>query len=335
MAIPLLKKARSVRNYDLYANHAWYVPGVGGMFALFGWFLAGTLLGSLLIGIIGIFLPPQVVLDYGMLVAYPLSFLPAMVFAAHKSQRNSLFETGYKLESSHFGPFKGWQIALITVVLTYAMMMASDLPNYLNYKFTTSIPALSDAYDKFVALMGDMLGGPFWSTFLLAAIFAPIFEEWLCRGMVLRGLLTKMKPGWAIVVSALFFALIHMNPWQALNAFIIGLVMGYVYYKTGSLLLTMLIHFVNNGTAVVMSQIPSLEGYDYWIDMMGRNTYIMVYIIGVSALIGCLLVFRRIPLEQERGNIDRHPQRRLIWILPNGPGSSATTITTWFLLSLS
>ena len=304
MAIPLLKKARNVRNYDLYANHAWYVPGVGGMFALFGWFLAGTLLGSLLIGIIGIFLPPKVVMDYGMLVAYPLSFLPAMVFAAHKSQRNSLFETGYKLESSHFGPFKGWQVALITVVLTYAMMMASDLPNYLNYKFTTSIPALSNAYDKFVALMGDMLGGPFWSTFLLAAIFAPIFEEWLCRGMVLRGLLTKMKPGWAIVISALFFALIHMNPWQALNAFIIGVVMGYIYYKTGSLWLTMLIHFVNNGTSVVMTQFTSIDEDAYFIDLMSRGTYVALILASVLILVACFMAFKRIPLLYNHGNID-------------------------------
>ena len=52
------------------------------------------------------------------------------------------------------------------------------------------------------------------------SIFAPIFEEWLCRGMVLRGLLAnKMKPVWAIVISALFFAFIHLNPWQALPAF--------------------------------------------------------------------------------------------------------------------
>ena len=297
-------RARKVNNYDLYANHAWYVPGVKGMFVLLGWFLIGSLFAGMVIGVVGLLVPKQVIVDYGNLVMYPLSFLPAMVYAAQKSQRNSIFETGYKLNSSHFGPYSGWFIGLVTVLLTFATMISADLPNYLNYQWTLSIPWMKEAYDMVMELLKQMTGGPFWSSFLLTAIFAPVFEEWLCRGMVLRGLLTKMKPGWAIVVSALFFALIHMNPWQALNAFIIGLVMGYVYYKTGSLLLTMLIHFVNNGTAVVMSQIPSLEGYDYWIDMMGRNTYIMVYVIGVAALIGCLLVFRRIPLEQERGNID-------------------------------
>jgi hypothetical protein len=256
------------------------------------------------VAILSLMLPPTVVTDYSMLVAYPLSFLPAMVYAAQKSQKNSLFETGYKLNSSHFGPFKAWQIVVITVVLTYATMASADYINYLNFKFTTSTPGMKAFYDKIVELLGQMTGGPFWSSFLLTAIFAPIFEEWLCRGMILRGLLTKMKPVWAIVISALFFAVIHMNPWQALNAFIIGVIMGYVYYKTGSLILTMIIHFVNNGTAVVLSQFSSLEDVDFWIDIMPVGAYVALCVVGVVALVACLMAFRRIPLEQERGNID-------------------------------
>jgi len=297
-------RARKVNNYNLYANHAWFTPGVGGMFGLLGWFLIGNIVAGILVAILSVMLPPTVVTNYSMLVAYPLSFLPAMVYAAQKSQKNSLFEMGYKLNSSHFGPFKAWQIVVITVVLTYATMASADYINYLNFKFTTSTPGMKAFYDKIVELLGQMTGGPFWSSFLLTAIFAPIFEEWLCRGMILRGLLTKMKPVWAIVISALFFAVIHMNPWQALNAFIIGVIMGYVYYKTGSLILTMIIHFVNNGTAVVLSQFSSLEDVDFWIDIMPVGAYVALCVVGVVALVACLMAFRRIPLEQERGNID-------------------------------
>ena len=296
--------ARKVRNYNLYTNHAWYVPGVGGMFALFGLMLAGSLLGSLVNSIFALFVPPQVVMDYGMLIAYPLTFIPAMIFVAYKSQRNSLFEKGYKLSSSHFGPFKAWQIVLITVLLSFGTMISADLPNYLNYRITEGIPFLKKMYDIVSALLEQMTGGPLWSSFLLAAIFAPVFEEWMCRGMVLRGLLTKMKPAWAIVISALFFALIHLNPWQALNAFIIGLVMGYVYYKSGSLWLTMLIHFVNNATSVILAQIPSIPADAQVADLLGMPDYAILYICGLIVLAACLWAFSRIPLEQERGNID-------------------------------
>ena len=303
--IPIMQfRARKVNNYDLYANHAWYVPGVGGSIGLLAWFLIGNLLGGILVAVFSLMLPQSVVQNYAMLIAYPLSFLPAMVYVAQKSQKNSLFETGYKLNSSHFGPFKAWQIVVITVVLTYATMASADYINYLNFKLTTSTPGMKEFYDKVVEMLGQMTGGPFWSSFLLAAVFAPIFEEWLCRGMILRGLLTKMKPTWAIVISALIFAVIHMNPWQALNAFIIGVIMGYVYYKTGSLILTMIIHFVNNGTAVVLSQFSSLKEVDFWIDIMPVGAYIVVSVVGVIALVACLMAFRRIPLEHEHGNID-------------------------------
>ena len=299
-----LKKGRKVNNYDLYANHAWYVPGVKGMFALLAWFLAGNLLGSLVILLLGMFLPAEAVETYGMLVTYPLSFLPAMVYAAYKSQRNSLFESGYKLNSSHFGPFKAWQMALIAVALTFALSFAADYPNYLNFKLTSLSPGLSRFYDLTQEVLRQLVGGPFWSSFLLAAVFAPVFEEWLCRGMVLRGLLTRLKPAWAIVISALFFALIHMNPWQALNAFIIGVIMGYVYYKTGSLWLTMLMHFVNNGMAVVMAQFPSMQDTEYWLDVLPVPAYIAVVLGAVAVLLACIMAFRRIPLMQSRGNID-------------------------------
>ncbi|MBQ1913440.1 MAG: CPBP family intramembrane metalloprotease [Bacteroidales bacterium] len=301
--------ARKVNNFDLYANHAWYVPGVKGMFGLLGLFLLGMLLGNMVVLIFSAFLPGEVVMTYSTLIAYPLSFIPAMIYAGVKSQKNSLFEKGYKLSSNHFGPYNGWLVALITVVLTYATMVVADLPNYFNFKLTMSSPLMKQIYDQFTAIMGSLTGGPFWSSFLLVAIFAPVFEEWLCRGMVLRGLLTKMKPAWAIVLSALFFAIIHANPWQALNAFIIGLVMGYVYYKTGSLWMTMLIHFINNGTAVVVAQVtdqPTTEA-TFWVQEMAQSDYILFYAAGVCVFGLCCWLLSRIPMEQERGNIDEIP----------------------------
>ena len=296
--------ARKVNNYSLYASHAWYVPGVKGMFGLLGWFILGNLLAIVVQAIFSAFIPMDLVQKYSMLVLYPLSFIPAMIYVGQQSQRNSLFETGYKLSSNNFGRLKGWQIALVTVALTFATMISADLPNYWNYKLTTLVPGMESFYELLTKVMRELTGGPFWSSFLLVAIFAPIFEEWLCRGMVLRGLLANLKPGWAIVVSALFFALIHANPWQALNAFIIGVVMGYVYYKTGNLWLTMLMHFVNNGTAVILSQFSSLQEMEFWMDVLPKSTYTIVYVCGLVLLCVCLWVFRSIPLAQKRGNID-------------------------------
>ena len=299
--------ARKVKDYDLYSGHAWYVPGVKGMFGFIGWYLLGALLGGIVQLIMGMFMSQQAILDYGMIVLYPIQFLPAMVYAANQSRKNMVFDPGYVLDNRHFGPYCMGMAILITVVMIFASMFAFDLPNYWNMQLTNKSSILSQFYEMFTEVMKQMTGGPLWSSFLVVAIFAPIFEEWLCRGMVLRGLLTKMKPAWAIVLSALFFAVIHANPWQALNAFLIGLVMGYVYYKTGSLLLTMVIHFVNNGTSVILSNVESLKDYDYMIDMMDKSTYNLVVTVGVIILAACLWAFSRIQVENPWGNIDRIP----------------------------
>ena len=299
--------ARKVNNYDLYSGHAWYVPGIKGMFGFLGWYVLGALLAGAATLVMGLFMSKEAIADYGLIVQYPLQFLPAMVYAANQSRRNMTFDPGYVLDNKHFSPYGLGILVLVTIVMTFASMFAFDLPNYWNMQLTNKSTALSEFYEQIMELMKTMTGGPFWSSFLVVAIFAPIFEEWLCRGMVLRGLLTKMKPVWAIVISALFFALIHGNPWQALNAFLIGLVMGYVYFKTGSLLLTMLIHFVNNGSAVIMSNIESLKDYDYMIDMLGKSTYAIVFAVSCVVLAACLWVFSRVKLENPWGNIDRIP----------------------------
>ena len=101
--------------------------------------------------------------------------------------------------------------------------------------------------------------------------------------MILRGLLyeSKIKPFWAIVISSVFFAIIHMNPWQAIPAFILGCLFGYVYYKTGSLKLTMLMHFANNTMALVAARIPALEDADNWVSILGKGRYWAFFVLAL------------------------------------------------------
>ena len=78
------------------------------------------------------------------------------------------------------------------------------------------------------------------------------------------------------MISAAVFGLIHGNIWQAIPAFLIGCLLGYVYYKTGSLKLTMLMHCVNNTLAVVFSRIPGLEDVEFLAEIMSPWAYILV-----------------------------------------------------------
>ena len=67
---------------------------------------------------------------------------------------------------------------------------------------------------------------------LSVAVVAPIYEEVVFRGILLKGMAKKINPTIALVVSALFFALVHMNIPQGINAFLLGIVIGFIYLKT-------------------------------------------------------------------------------------------------------
>lgn len=90
-------------------------------------------------------------------------------------------------------------------------------------------------------------------SFFAVVILAPVFEEILCRGLLLNTL-RKTMPKWgAIVVSAVIFGIIHGNPIQFIYATALGILLGWIYTKFDSILIPMLCHLVFN----LISQIAS------------------------------------------------------------------------------
>ena len=153
------------------------------------------------------------------------------------------------------------------------------------------LPPTPEWFDRMTEQI--MVGTPLWATLLSVSVFAPVLEEWLCRGMILRGLLTRMKPGWAMVISSLFFALIHLNPWQALPAFLLGMLFAYVYYRTGSLKLTMLMHCANNTLAALLGQNEAFREIDSYSEVLPLPLYIAAAVICAVIVAVFLLTLRK------------------------------------------
>ena len=293
---------RKVRSYDLFSGHAFYTPAIQGMFVLLCLLIAGALFGSLITFILGLFYGPDFISEYGMLVSYPLMFIPPMMYDGYNSRSNAVFEQGYALDSRHFGRTGGFGC---TVMATACVLAAAFMTDAINAQMPPMPQWLDDA-------LTSMTQGKLWMNLLCVSVFAPVFEEWLCRGMVLRGLLNAKKadgsrrtsPTWAIVISAAFFALIHANPWQAIPAFILGCLFGYIYYRTGSLKLTMLMHCVNNTFAVICGQIESLKDMDSWLDVLPGQQYWLLFAACAILLVLNLREFSRIGLQSPAGNCD-------------------------------
>ena len=285
-------------SYALFPNYNHYVPGYGGMAMLFVMFLIGAFIGNILVGALTL-VSAEFATLYGTVISYPVMFIPPMLYASAHSRRNEYFETGYSLDSSHFGTLGGFSMAVIASIATMATAFMADSVNTI----------LPNPPEWFEQAMEILLEGPVWVTLLSVSVFAPLFEEWLCRGLVLRGLLQNTGPVTAISVSALFFAILHMNPWQALPAFILGLLFGYVYYKTGSLKLTMLMHCVNNTMAVVFSKIPALAEAENFTEVLSPWAYAGVFVACIAFVASALVVLRNIPFAKDgaRSNCDEIP----------------------------
>ena len=94
--------------------------------------------------------------------------------------------------------------------------------------------------------------------YLALGILAPIAEEMVFRGAILRSLLryfNERMPWIPIVVSALLFGLVHGNVAQSSNAFLMGLLLGWFYHRTGSIVPGIVLHWINNTVAYVMYQL--------------------------------------------------------------------------------
>ena len=175
---------RHEKNYDILSGHSHFIPGPGGILVLTILLLAGALLGNV-VGFIFLLCLPGAGQDAMMLISYPLMFLPPMLYAQSKSLRSSMFEEGIALDSEHFGKAGFIGCCALVIAGTLALAFTMDGINSL-------MPPMPEWLET---ALNNMVEGRIWMNFLCVSIFAPFFEEWLCRGMVLRGLLNYKRTG--------------------------------------------------------------------------------------------------------------------------------------------
>ena len=126
---------------------------------------------------------------------------------------------------------------------------------------------------------------------LVATILAPISEELIFREGVCGYLARNgMDPVKAIWVSAVLFGLIHGNPAQVFIAMLVGLMLGVIYIKTGNIVLTSIIHILNNAFAVTQMRLLGNKADDFsMVEWVGGYAVAGICIVVGLALSFCLL----------------------------------------------
>ena len=123
--------------------------------------------------------------------------------------------------------------------------------------------------------------------YVAIGILAPLAEEVVFRGAILRtllGIMSKKNHWVAILISAAIFGVVHANLAQFVNALLMGLLLGWMYYRTGSLVPGILLHWVNNTMAYVLANImPQSDGK--LIDLFHGDEKTMYYAVGFSLCI--------------------------------------------------
>lgn len=97
----------------------------------------------------------------------------------------------------------------------------------------------------------DTIGGLLINLIVIALIPA-VGEELTFRGVLQQSLTRRMSPHVAILLASAIFSFIHFQFYGFLPRMFLGILLGYMFYITGSLWTSILMHFVNNGTAVVL-----------------------------------------------------------------------------------
>jgi membrane protease YdiL (CAAX protease family) len=91
--------------------------------------------------------------------------------------------------------------------------------------------------------------------FLTMAVLAPCFEELLFRGTLLPWLQSRFGASWAIPLSALAFAAIHLQPLATPTLFTLGAVLGLAARRTGGLLTPIAVHAIWNGSVFLLMKL--------------------------------------------------------------------------------
>lgn len=168
-----------------------------------------------------------------------------------------------------------------TLAWVFMLALGTILPSeWVVEKFQLTMP--DSTTQLFESIMKEPTG------YLAIGILGPVAEEMVFRGAVLRSLL-KLFPAkahwWPILISAVLFGAVHMNMAQFVHALPIGLLLGWMYYRTGSIIPGLLFHWVNNTVAYVMFNIMPQMGDGKLIDIFHGNDRMMWMGLGFSVCI--------------------------------------------------
>lgn len=261
-------------------------PSWGDLLTLLGVFIVATVLGSLLTGILQKM--GSVSVGFGSFLGYVIQFSLVIIFGLF--QRKIRSPKGTRLLK--FGLAK---LDFVIILWGTIMVLATGV---------VIEPLLNLFPETYLDRLGNIMAAGGWMMFT-SIVIAPIMEEILFRGILQDALMRKYGVFVGILIASAVFGIVHIIPQQVVNAFMIGIVLGYIYYRTGALLPVILIHCINNAISYFTWMLNG-ETLLSTREQMGNDTlYFTVYGIAcVLFVIGFVSIAIRISKEEKRRQLE-------------------------------
>lgn len=170
-----------------------------------------------------------------------------------------------------------WGVLFWVFILTFGTIIPSEwLLEQLDMEMPKSVQHV------FEQIMSTPIG------YVAIGLLAPLAEEMVFRGAILRVLLKVFDRRWhwlPIVISAVLFGAVHGNMAQFLHAMLLGLLLGWLYYRTNSIVPGVVLHWVNNSIAYVVFNLLPQATEGKLIDLFAGNQRAVWMALGFSLCI--------------------------------------------------
>ena len=181
---------------------------------------------------------------YGLgITMWGIFFLPALTMAWY---RKIDLKTTFRLRGFDWRVLPGvflMVVGIIPILLFLTTQLMQWFPGFQAF--------LKSAEKTFSP---DHFQVSFLSFVLLLSVSPGICEEFLFRGFFMTSMRRSLKPWAAILVAALFFGAFHLSAYRMLPTLLLGVMMGWICYRTGSIFPAMFAHALNNGSALVLQK---------------------------------------------------------------------------------
>ena len=190
---------------------------------------------------------------------------------------------------------------LIAVLLQIGLLSLSEL-NSLFLKFLAQF-----GYQETEILLPSMDGFGFLGVLFAVAVLPAIFEEVIFRGLLLKGMRSFGAVG-AILLCGALFSLYHQNPAQTIYQFCCGAAFAFAALKSGSILPTILSHFINNALILTLTK--------FGINEFPTPVFVSVLITSIICLIASLvwLFLDKKPVEEAKDETKNKEERKQFWL---------------------